>query len=109
ARIPSIDVEPNASERSGRKSAAESLPGGTAIDRAIDAAPRTALDQAPREALLLIHGRIESTWVHRIDDEIDRPSTLVYVEDFLPRLPTVQRSKNAALLVRGEEMPHRGY
>ena len=75
-------------------------------DAAAGAAPRAVL---PRPLAFLPQRRVDDVGIRGIDIDVLAAGVGILVEDFLKRLPAVERSKDAALFVRAVRMPERGH
>ena len=101
------DIDPDPPLVALRQPLGELRPALPAIDRAVEAAPRTAPVETPPRALPLVHRGEDRVGVARVHRKIDRARVLVDVEDLLPGLTPVLRAEDAALLVRPPQVAHR--
>src|SRR3954447_13832926 len=106
--VATIDVEPDASQRSRGQALGQLLPGAATVVGAVHRAARSTAVVAPGGALTLIHRGDERLWILRVHDDLAGAGMVVDVEDLRPRLAAVGRLVDAALRVRTPQMPDRG-
>src|SRR5437588_430444 len=79
-------------------------PARAAVDRAVQAAPRTAAREVPWQPSCLPERGVHDARVVRIEADIDRAGLLVLVEDLAPGLAAVGGAEHPALGVGAEGM-----
>src|SRR5208337_8096 len=104
------DRQPNAPVGTLRKPVfilLQSFPCRTAVRRAIDAAARPTAGQGPRSPPRLPQRGKQNVGILRIENYIDRPCVLVFVENLVPGLAAVGGSENPPFRVRTKGMTQR--
>src|SRR5208282_2561258 len=80
------------------------FPGGSAVDGAVEAAPRTAAVQTPRGAPGLPQSCKKDVRIGGIEDHVDPAGFRVFVKHLLPALTSILRAENSAFFVIAKRM-----
>src|SRR5262250_1778666 len=95
------DGNANAPDQRTRQTIAfEVLPGRSAVDGLIEPATRATTLEAPGSTLHLIQGREQQVGIMWIHNQVDRAGVVILEQDFFPRFPAIDATKNAALGIR---------
>ncbi len=104
--VPPVDVEADPSQLSVGEAVLKACPAHTAVQRAVDAAPRAGAVETPCRAPARVHGGEEYIWVQRVHDEVDRPGIVIQIQDQLPAVTPIGRFVDPSFGVVPPEVAH---